>query len=199
MKKYFLFLPLCWCVLAVVAGAQSSGAMAWKMALLRWNGSEYESVPFQKTLFMAKEDALQLFIQTDSACFCYVLNETSAGKLSVVFNSALKPGVPLYLPDAEADFQLVDPSGTDKYFVIVSSSRQATLEVLLKAADKNGFLANVTDIEDEILRIRHTSLKIAIDGEKPVAIGGVTRGAKQPKATQMEGKEVYVKTITIKH
>ena len=114
-------------------------------------------------------------------------------------NSPLVPGETILLPDDKPDYTIIDPAGTDRYHVVVSASPRTSLEKLLTKASNEGLLANPESVKDEILRIRQDSSRIALDAEKPVAMGGVTRGAKPVTATQMEGKNVYVKTISIRH
>lgn len=186
-------------VLTVCAVAQTSQGITWRLSLLYWTGSDYDSVSFRGPVTMKKGDSFQIMVESESGGYCYVLCERPDGTLYVLNNSALEPGETILLPDDKPDYTIIDPAGTDRYHVVVSASPRTSLEKLLTKASKEGLLANPESVKDEILRIRQDSSRIALDAEKPVAMGGVTRGAKPVTATQMEGKNVYVKTISIRH
>lgn len=171
------------------------------MLVQQWRGDRYSSVNFKSAVKMSKKDTFQIRIKPKQTCFCYVIKEDSKGAVSIIFNAKIEANSEQYLPQREEEFHVSDPAGTDKYSVIVSAMPQNSLEKALEALAKDAEAkADMTmAVQDEILRIRQSLSTLPAAPERPIAMGGVTRGDSKLEATQFRGRAVYVKTIIITH
>ena len=193
----------CFLFFIILSGlhAQNGDEVTWKMAVRRWTGNVYESLSFRGPIQMRQEDAFQIDFEPEHDCYCYMLKEDSNGKISILSKSRATANVKLVFPSSEEDFEIQSPSGTERFFVIISAHAQTSLDKVLKSISGDGKAdaSSMSKVKDEILRIRQSLSGVATEAEKPAAMGGVTRGNTSREATQFEGRSVYVKTITIKY
>jgi hypothetical protein len=98
------------------------------------------------------------------------------------------------LPADGQSFQVSPPEGTEKIHVVVSAKAQTALESQFK-----GLPQKSTAVLDEWTRLKTALLSIAEAPEKPVPMGGVTRGIADVKVTEFHGSAAYVKTIRFDH
>ncbi len=168
--------------------------LTWKMAFLKYTKGKMESVPFSRPLTLADGDEFQLLVSPTNPGFVDILYEDTAGEVTVLFQGAAKAGQVITLPAEKQNFQVSPPKGTERFHVLVSSKAPASLTVLYKGLPKNS-----RAVLDELARIKTALLSVAEAPEKPVPMGGVTRGMPDVKITEFKGANSYVKTIRFDH
>ena len=184
----------------VIAG--NNGKIKWEMAVLQWTDKGCQSPVLTKPVNMKKGESYQIYFKTYSSCQCYIIKEDSKGNLSMILNSFIKADASFKLPGNEEEYQLTDSAGTDRYYIVVSAKKQQNLEKLL--IDLSSYCTDplrISQVKDEILRIRQENSGTAESPEKPVAIGGVSRARSKAgiTAAQYKGKNLYVKIIRIEY
>jgi hypothetical protein len=191
MNRTLRFAPLL-LLLPALAFAQSD--LTWKMAFLKYTKGKMESVPFSRPLALADGDEFQLLVSPNTAAFVDVLYEDTTGEVTVLYQGATKAGQVVTLPAEKQNFQVSPPKGTEKLHVLVSTKPQASLEALFKGLPKNS-----RAVLDELTRIKTALLSVAEAPEKPVPMGGVSRGMPDVKITEFKGADSYAKTIRFDH
>ena len=137
MNTYGKFL-LCLCFLVVAADFTSAQeptgdhVQSWQMAVLKKNGSVYESIPFYQPLSMTRTDSYQLYLGFNGKGFCYVIQEDDEGTLPFAYRKTVSPGDRITLPGEGRDFIAAGLPGTSRLYVIVSDHPRANLEKLLE-------------------------------------------------------------------
>jgi hypothetical protein len=199
MKKYLRHVRCLAAVLllslAPLVSAQSVPGVDWKLAFVKWRATDIAALPFSRPVILSDGDKFQLFIMdVKTPAYCYVIYDSTDGKLSPLLQSTLRPGESILLPSESEAFQVSPPGGTEKIFVIVTAERQTRLERLFKSPD------DAQVILDEVVRIRQSTSTLAEAPEKPAPMGGVTRGKDLAvQGSEYEGQLSYVKTIRIEH
>lgn len=191
MKRFTLILALVLFPLALFA---DDAGVTWKMAFLKTIKGKTESVPFSRPLSLADGDQFQILLAPATPAFVDVLYEDTTGAVTVLFQGAVKAGQTVTLPAVGQSFQVSPPKGTEKIHVVVSAKAQTALEAQLK-----GLPQNSTAALDGLSRLKTALLSIAEAPEKPVPMGGVTRGINDVKVTEFHGSAAYVKTIRFDH
>ena len=196
MKIARFFLAVVIGVVAVVASvpAQAADGYSWKMAFLKYPKGKMESLPFSRPLTLSDSDQFQIVLQPAAAGYVDVLYEDTTGEVQVLFQGAVKAGQVITLPADGQNCEVSPPKGTEKIHVIVSSKAQTALEAKFKGLPKASAAAL-----DELTRLKTALLSIAEAPEKPVPMGGVTRGMPDVKVTEFKGAETYVKTVRFDH
>jgi len=180
-------------LLPALAGAQSSD-LTWKMAFLKYTKGKMESLPFSRPLALADGDEFQLLVSPTSAGFVDVLYEDTTGAVTVLYQGAAKAEQVILLPAEKQNFQVSPPKGSEKLHVLVSLKAHTALEALFKGLPKNS-----SAVLDELTRIKTELLSVAEAPEKPVPMGGVSRGLPDVKISEFKGAASYVKTIRFDH
>jgi len=117
-------------------------------------------------------------------------------------------GKPTYIPPGSQWFELEKGAGMETFFLLASVTPLKDLERLIdrhEAADAPGKKAAATGILDEVRRLNKANRNFARPVERPVMIGGQTRGttdaasAIDQLAVEVEAERFYGKTITIDH
>jgi hypothetical protein len=123
-------------------------------------------------------------IQPDSDAWCYIVAETADKQVLKLFSGRLAAGKIF----TTGTWQLSPPSGTETFYIIMSSTEQA-------AIGKATSLEPVFDLRREISKLKS-------EPEKPVRMGGVFRGENDDQSTiavQYSGADTYVKTVFLRH
>jgi len=181
--------------------ASPKAGLVWRMAALKWADNSYTSVPFKRPISMKAGDSFQIFVQADAECYCYIFAKDVEGNLESVFNAMMKPRQGIFLPDADNDFSITaDSNSIQKLYIVMSSKAQPKLDSLLAKSKVFRAGAAADGLEDLIFCLRDQGSTLGEQPEKPVAMGGVTRGnttINANESTQFEGRGMYVKTISI--
>ena len=183
------------------ASAESDSTLTWKMAFLRWNKTDYEAQPFVRPIKLSNGDEFQLYVQAERPAFLYIVEEGPEGIVKLLTRLSLRANTPLFLPAQDDSYTIAVPSGTEKIFLVISPGRQANLENCLDllTEQKGDRLKTSQAVLDEVASIRQGASRVAEAPERPVPMGGVTRGSKQIQATEFHGQSTYVKTIRLDH
>ncbi len=197
------FFALTFFMAALAAAAQvpvqGQSVFAWRMTFVKVGGGGLESIPFSRPFKLADGERFKLTVQADESVYAYVIYAEPSGKLTVLFQGPLKAGRPLSLPSEQDSFKVEPPSGTERIFVMVCAERLPNFEKALSGLEKGNPGARSSAILDEIARMKQSLSGLAEAPEKPVPMGGVTRGATQLLATEFRGGSTYVKTIRFDH
>lgn len=178
------------------AAAQDAKPIAWELALLKGELVSQKSQDIDKPIPMKSGDKFQIYFRlAGPRSYVYFLIYGADGTIQPILWGIYDEDSAFLLPSTYEPFTVTPPDGTDYLYVLVSSARQTALEKLLKAktADANAIL-------EEIKRIQLSGSKLTEVPQKPVPMGGVSRGGLEfLKATQFEGRSSYVQIIRLDH
>jgi len=193
MKKITAFLI----VLFSVFLSLHAQSLTWEIKFLK--GNPQESVPVSRQIRMETGETLQLTIQPEIDCFCYVIFYDSERQISVLRNAPIQNGVEVKI----GPFELEEPSGVETFYVIMSLARQSNLESLIQAFNANSnSRQNANNLYNEVANLQKSASNLGEPASSFVASGGTTRGTPGETAhfaTRFSGKNIYVRAITIRH
>jgi hypothetical protein len=193
----FSLLTVFFCLWGVfMAGAQTDGNVTWRMAFLKGDIVNPAAQDLTKPIDMKSGGKFQLFVHVvESQAYVYVLFAGLDGTVAVLEKEAFPENTAMILPSQYETFTVTPPSGTEKIYVVVTATRQVTLEKLLAKSQKDA-----EAILDEVKRIQQSESTVTEVPQKPVPIGGVARGGMESlQATQFEGKKTYVQILRLVH
>ena len=218
-----LFFILCFLMFAPDSAFPQDGtgdghAINWSMAVLKRNGSAYESVPFRQPLAMTRRDAYRLYLAFDTEDFdtkghCYVIQEDDEGRLPFVYRTTVSHGDSITLPGEDRDFVTAEHPGTNRFYVIVSAEPRPNLEKLMDQHEQEDPAVSLDrSILSEVLAIRRStssgSGSSAESGrsrasrrDSPPAASGMTVPADPAIGAELypfEGHSAWVVTITVR-
>jgi len=175
--------------------AQQTGSVTWTLALQNFRTNEM--VSFSAPVQSWTGEQFRLVVNPSAACFCYVIYESPDGNdVAVLHAGPLKQGELWYSQILE----LAPPRGSESLFVITSREEQRTLSQRITAFKANSGATQRRALMNEIFRIRSDASRFREAPEKPVLMGGASRGnADQNIGVEYSGSEIYVKTISIEH
>ena len=147
---------------------------------------------------------LKLLVEPQSKGSVYLLLLDSSGELQVLYRksssvSKAADGKPTYIPPGSQWFELEKGAGMETFFLLASVDPLKELEKLL---DNH---APAPAVVEEVRRINKANRDFARPVERPVMIGGQTRGTQDTAAAidqlavEVEAEKFYGKTITIDH
>lgn len=155
-----------------------------------------ESVPISQIIRMQNGDEFSLVITPAEDCFAYVVCYDSARRIIVLHEGQIKSRNEIFL----GPFAIEDPAGTEILYVVMSLERQTKLENLIQTHKKNpNSRQHANNLYREVVRLQNTVSSL---GEPPsvfIPSGGTTRGGSEDFATRFSEKNMYVRTITIRH
>ena len=192
MKKYLvLFLVF----VTVSAFAQQTKSVSWSLALQ--NVKTGDMVPFSAPVRSWNGEQFRLIVNPGAGCYCYVIYESPSGDdIAVLYSGAMKPGEQWFSPVME----LTAPRGSESLFVVVSREEQKVLAQRISALSSATTATQRRALMNEIFRVRSEASKFKEEPEKPVLMGGASRGAPdKAQGVEYSGLDIYVKTISIEH
>jgi len=153
---------------------------------------------------------LKFLVEPLSPVSVYLILQDSQGDMHLLYrhDSSSLSGEPTYVPPGAQWFELDDEPGSETFFLLASVEPLTELEGLLarhesaETASKQGLC---DEIVAEIRRLHRAHRDFARPAEKPVMIGGRTRGdtsgagAIDRLAMEISAQRFYGKTITIDH
>jgi len=96
--------------------------------------------------------------------------------------------------------KFTDPPGLESLFIVVSREEQKNLAQRISAIKNNSGSTQKRALMNEIFKVRSDVSKFKETPEKPVLMGGATRGdPDKSMGVEYSGLETYVKTISIEH
>jgi len=151
-------------------------------------------------------DEIKLFVAPDCKCFIYVLHQDQAGVFSTLYPAdgafpATPPTGPSSIPPGNSWLLVDDVKGTERIYLLASTSRLTELEKMLTAAAKAPSPAQ--QIVAELARLQKSTIARNWS-ERPVPIGGQVRGKPDPAhpdiaqhATVITGTGPFVSRVFI--
>lgn len=206
------------CVLAAasmpVAAKEADGptlSLRWAVGALDANGGKPAAI--QHDTKLGSGTKLKLLIEPTSPGSVYLMLVDSSQELHVLYRKSSTvatagDGKPTYIPPGSQWFELETGAGMETFFLLASVEPLKELEKLIDrhaaspAADKK---AIATSLIEEVRRLNKANRNFARPVERPVMIGGQTRGttdaagAIDQLAVEVEAERFYGKTITIDH
>ena len=191
MKK---LLVLLFCLVAVSVYGQRNRSFDWSLALQDVKSGEM--VPFSTTVPAQTGEQYRLVVQPSARCFCYVVTESANGDVGVLYSGVLRQAESWYSPA----MILQQPGGMESLFIIVSGQEQKTLAQRVAAYKKNSGSSQKRALMNEVFRVRSDTSAFRENPEKPVLMGGASRGEPDKnQGLEYSGQEIYLKTISIEH
>lgn len=199
-------------VVAAVATAQEAKtAFKWAFVKKASDGSA-APIDFKERVNVSVGELFKIYIQPVTGAFIYLFLHDAQGDLQQLFpddfsqfDKANYWGTQYYVPSGDNWFTLDSVKGTERFYLVVSAERLASLESLVLAYEKasgEGKGAARQAVVDEIARIRTQHSQLTMTAEKPVTIAGGTRGinaAVEKVATRIESGGFYYKLFRLEH
>ena len=164
--------------------------LTWSLSLVREN----EGVGFSRPVAMKDGESFSIIIQTNQACYVYLIIQDSERNLSVLLSKRSSANETLQTPL----FTLTPPGGSETFYVVISATEQKDLQAAIDAYKKQSDTRTARDLNNAIMEVRRSTSQFKENPEKPVGMGGAFRG-RAPAGTEYSGAGAYVKTIVITH
>ncbi|MCP3979112.1 MAG: DUF4384 domain-containing protein [bacterium] len=191
--------------------ADDAATVKLRWALGAWDAGEAAPKRIQKDVQLDTGAKLQFLVEPLSACSVYLLLLDSSDALYVLYRESAKKGSGderNLIPPGSGRFQLDDDAGRETFFLLASHEPLDKLEGLIEshdAASDSAKPAIVESVVAEIVRLNREHRRLSRPIEKPVMIGGQTRGGPDGRsaidqlAVEVTAETYYGKTITIEH
>jgi hypothetical protein len=214
MRQTLLAFLCCATVMAPAArGEQSEPTVSLRWAVGAIDSAGGKPTAIRQDSRLVTGAKLKLLVEPQSKGSVYLLLLDSSNELQVLYRKSstvaqTAGGPPTYIPPGSQWFELEKGAGMETFFLLASVTPLKQLEQLLDrygAADAAGKKAVATDVVDEVRRLNKANRNFARPVERPVMIGGQTRGtdtaadAIDQLAVEVEAERFYGKTITIDH
>ena len=181
----------CFIFAAVCLQAQT---LSWDIKFLK--GKPRESVSISQIIKMETGEDFLLTITPALDCFCYMVLYDSERQISVLYNEPMKAENEIMF----GPFKVEAPSGTDTLYVIMSMSKQTKLESLIQYHKENpDSRQHSNNLYREVVNLQNTASGLGESAGVFIASGGTSRGSTQVYVNRFSEKNMYVKTITIRH
>ena len=193
LPVYLLFLPL--------NLFSQTNSLDWQLQFLREKNNV--SMEINRTIRMETGESFKLILKADEACYCYVIVYDSDQEFYIWYNQPLKKDTGTHL----FPLHLVEPSGVETIYVIISNSRQPELERLINLFGINPSRQNTTNLYSEIIRLQNSASALGEPAAVIIPSGGSTRGLDSAEefegekgfATKFTGRNLYVRAIGVRH
>jgi hypothetical protein len=217
MRKWLL-------VLAALAGvvlaleAQSAGVSFTMAFVKRAPDGQPAGIDFSERVHVAPGDLFKILIQPSEGSYVYLILHDAQNDLQVLFPTAFaafeSPGygrAQTFIPEDDEWFALDGTKGTERFYLVATTVRLKTLESRIAAfqkiaANKGAAAAAVNAARQAVLDEIQVQIKshsrLVAAAEKPVPIGGGTRGVNNAitrLATRVEAGVFYSKTFRLEH
>jgi hypothetical protein len=191
----------------------SSSEVSLRWALGAWTGDSDSPDAIQRDTRLEAGTRLKFLVEPTSPSTVYLVMQDTEKAIHVLYRDTPRfeengTAKPTYIPPGSQYFELDDAAGLDTFFLLASAEPLTDLESLLDrydaaAAPDKGDLGS--QIVKEIRRQHKAHRNFSRPVEKPVMIGGQTRGDESPEeavdrlAIDVSAVGFYAKTITIDH
>lgn len=175
------------CGFFAIAICATSAALAqdvrfrWAFGVATGVGSARHFAPITgEDVTLRKGDELKMFVGPECKCFIYVLYQDQTGQFSVLYPadgafSETPPSAPSYIPPGNGWLEVDDAKGTERIYLLASTTRLASLEKLLTAAAATATPPSpAQQIVAELARLQKTTVARNWS-ERPVTMGGQVR------------------------
>ena len=156
----------------------------WAFGVSTGAGGARKFVPVTgEDVILRSGDEIKMFVAPDCKCFIYVLHQDQAGQFAVLYPSngafpASPPTAPSYIPEGGGWLQVDDAKGTERIYLLASTTRLTSLEQMLAAAAAKG-PSPTQQIVGELARLQKSTVARNWS-ERPVTMGGQVRGKPDP-------------------
>lgn len=197
----------------VALASEEAPSLRW--ALGAWGGDGETPEAVMKDTALEAGTRLKFLVEPTAPSTVYLILQDTERAIHVLYHASPvfeknAEGVPTYIPPGSQYFELDDAAGVDTFFLLASAKPLTDLEDLLdryESAGGDGPKAELgKQIIDEIRRQHKAHRNFSKPVEKPILIGGQTRGeadsltdAIDRLATEVSFESFYSKTITIDH
>ena len=198
----------------VAIAAESEPGVELKWALATSDAKSPSPSAVTKDTQLQSGAKLKFFLEPMSPCSVYLLLLDSSDEMHVLYNEKAKVKTPAadgkaatFVPAGSQWFELDDNPGQETFFLLASAEPLTDLDKLiveLGAADATAKKGVVKRIVDEVRKQQKAHRNFSRPVEKPVVIGGQTRGNSSASsierlAVEISAEKFYDKTITIEH
>jgi hypothetical protein len=123
-------------------------------------------------------DEIKFFIGPECKCFIYLLHQDQTGQFEVLYPAegafpAAPPTTASYIPSGGGWLQVDEAKGTERIYLLASTTRLTSLEGILASASKTPNPSQ--QIVGELARLQKSTVARSWS-ERPVIIGGQVRG-----------------------
>lgn len=170
-------------------------------------------VDFSNPVSVSSGDKLQIMLEPVNEVYLYLFLFGSNKELNLLYpydpdyyDKHTPGGETIYLPDPNSQYQFDDSKGTERFYLLASSSRLEELESITKdflraGDDKDEIKAGVLET---IKNLNRKYAKLSSPTQKGVPIAGTIRTRNLPSienlsATEIEAEEFYSKTLRMQH
>lgn len=196
---------------AQTAADNPADVLKFKWAvLLRTDDGEAKTLDFSNRVSVTNGDAVRVFLEPVTNVYLYLFMFDSQKQLKCLFppdpsqyDKPLESGKQYLFPSETKWFVMDKQKGTEKFFLLASTKRLASLEELtrkLLAAPSDGEIkARLLD-DIQLVRRDKTDLKSPVEKGVPIAgtVVAVTRG-ETPQATMTAATGFYSRTLRLEH
>jgi hypothetical protein len=164
-------------------------------------------------------DQLKMMVELKKMCFLYLFYHTGTGEFDMLFpydfrqfDTDYEISKRYYIPRRGMWFELDKQIGLEKFYLLASSKRLPEIEALYTAyseADSGKKSGLSEQIFSKIKELKRKNQKLSTAAERPVEIGGNTRGVRKdrkalypdidPIAAEVSAADFYSRTFTIEH
>jgi len=193
MERYMKKFAAC-SLFFVIGFCLQAQTLSWDISFLK--GNEEEAVSITRVIGMSTGEQFKISVRPEVDCFSYVIAVDSERKIFIVHDAPIKGETKLLL----GPMQVQNPSGTETFHVIMSLAKQTKLEDLIQKYKNNpGSRQHTNNLNREIASLQN---EVSLLGEASsvfIPSGGTTRSNVQENANRFSGKNLYIRTITIRH
>ena len=188
-------MPVVFFFIFTVSVSAQQNPVSWSLGLQNYKTGEM--VSFNAPVQSLTGEQFRLVIRPDADCYCYIVYESPDGSdVAVLFSGRLRNGETWY----SVVLELAPPRGSESFFIITSRDEQRTLAQRITAFNSNSGNMQRRALMNEVFRIRSDASRFREAPEKPVLMGGASRGGgDNNQGVEYSGSEIYVKTISIEH
>ncbi len=191
--------------LPVIPASADAPEVSLRWALGARDGEDAAPSAINKDTQLDAGSRLKFLVEPLSACSVYLILLDSQENVHVLFRESARLADPTYIPPGEQWFELDNEEGMETFFLLASAEPLAELEALLDRQDAEETAGLQSQIVSEIRRLYKAHREFSRPVEKPVMIGGQTRGdgdtfsSIDRLAVEITAEQFYGKTITIDH
>jgi hypothetical protein len=217
VRKWLFFAAAC-AVILLALGAQNA-TVSFTMAFVKRTPEGLPArVDFSERVNIAPEDAFKIFLQPSAGSYVYLVLHDAQNDVQLLFPQSFtafeSPGYAqgrTFIPAGDDWFALDGTKGTERFYLLASVERLRTLESRIAAYQKAVSRQSSTTtaigaarqaVLDEIRQLIKSHSGLAAAAEKPVTVGGGTRGtteAVERLATRIEAGPFYSRTFRLDH
>lgn len=216
-RRLLLLAAALWLLPAPPAGSTEDAAegdvrLRWAFGAVAPDASRPAAI--QRDTELRTGSRLKFLIEPLSDCSVYLVYQDAAGAINVLYPETFERAVAgdrTYIPPGPQWFELDDQVGLETFFLLASDAPLSELERQLtgyQAAAPEARPELAKGVIDEIRRLVRAHRNFARPVERPVIIGGQTRGGVATGApaesidqiaVEINAERFYNKTITIEH